>query len=193
MSFQYDAKKFVRAQKLPLLVLIDPVRRHLDGRNGLDRNNIAGIIANCRKAVHHARAVNMLIAFIHDDGYRGPHWIAGLAPERTDMVFARPAQSLYANAYFPEVAAEAGSLLLAGFPGEGGALATAADAVGAGQGITFLQDALLDSASRRILIEPVLAPLAAHTALAITACGTHRWFHAHAPAVADDPLKTRAA
>jgi nicotinamidase-related amidase len=193
MSFQYDARKFARAQKLPLLVLIDPVRRHLEGRNGLDRNNIAGVIADCRKAVHHARAMGMPIAFVHDEGYRGPHWILGLAPERADMVFARSAPSLYANAYFPEVATEAGALLLASFPGDGGALATAADAIGAGQAITFLQDALLDVASRRILIEPVLATLAAHTPLNIAACGTHRWFHAHAPAFADDPLRTRAA
>lgn len=193
MSFQYDAKKFARAQKLPLLVLIDPVRRHFKGRNGLNRNNIAGIVANCRKAVHHARAIGMPIAFVHDDGYRGPHWIAGLAPECSDMMFARTAKSCYANAYFPEIAAEAGALVLAGFPGDGGVLAIAVDAVRAGQAITFLQDALLDAASRRILIEPVLATLAAHTPLSIAACGTHGWFQAYAPAVSTDPLKTPAA
>jgi hypothetical protein len=176
MSFQYNAKDFQGPRPQPLLVMIDTTRRHLLQRNHLGRTNIGGIVANCQKAVTRARGIGLHIAFVRDYGDTGSSWIAGLAPQRDDMVFERRSLSCYSANYFREAAARSGALLIAGFPGGGGALRMGIDAMRAGHPTTFLQDALEDGDSKRLLCAPIFEAFAKHPELGLAVTGTHRWF-----------------
>jgi nicotinamidase-related amidase len=179
VSFQFNKRHFAGARRLPVLVLVDLCRHRLANRRGLGHGDTAGILAHCRIALVHARAAGMAVAFMRDAGRvknePGTDWIKGFEPLRDDMVFERRSASCYANPYFEESAREAGGLVVAGFLGDGGCLSTAADAIRASNGITFLEDATIDPASARTLGEMSLAQLNAFTNFEIYATGTRQW------------------
>ena len=179
MSFQFDKRSFSNARALPVIVLVDPCHHRLENRRGLSHGDIAGVIAHCRAALEHARAMGMPVAFVRDGANSrvgsNPDWIKGFEPERNDMIFERRSLSCYANPYFPEIAKAWGELVLAGFPGAGGCLSTAADAARAGTRITFLEDATVDDESASALGTFSLARISALTKLEIYSTATHEW------------------
>jgi len=160
-------------------VLVDPCHHRLKNRRGLSHGDIAGVLAHCRAALVHARAMGMAVAFVRDGANprvgSNSDWIKGFEPERSDMIFERRALSCYANAYFEEIAKASGELVVAGFPGAGGCLSTAADAVRAGTRITFLEDATVDGESAKALGAFSLARISVLTKFEIYSTGTHEW------------------
>jgi nicotinamidase-related amidase len=179
LSFQFDKRHFANARPLPTFVLVDLCRHRLANRRGLGHGDVAGVLARCRIALVHAREVGLAVAFVRDarrvKNEPGMDWIKGFEPRRDDMVFERRSPSCYANPYFGESASAAGTLVVAGFLGDGGCLSTAADAIRARNGITFLEDATIDAASARTLGEMSLAQLNAFTNFEIYATGTRQW------------------
>jgi nicotinamidase-related amidase len=179
LSFQFDKRSFANARALPVIVLVDPCHHRLKGRRGLSHGDIAGVLARCRAALVHARSTGMAVAFVRDNANprigSQSDWIKGFEPERSDMVFERRASSCYANPYFEEVAKAFGELVFAGFPGQGGCLSTAADAVRAGTRITFLEDATVDGESAEALGAFSLARISALTKFEVYATGTREW------------------
>jgi nicotinamidase-related amidase len=179
MSFQFDERSFANARALPVIALVDLCHHRLRNRRGLSHGDIAGILAHCRAALVHARTMGMAVAFVRDGANpragSNSDWIKGFEPERSDMIFERRAASCYANPYFDEVARASGELVLAGFPGPGGCLSTAADAVRAGTRITFLDDATVDGESARALDAFSLARITALTKFEVYTIGTHKW------------------
>ena len=179
MSFQFDKRSFANARALPVIVLVDPCHHRLKYRRGLKHGDIAGVLAHCRAALVHARAMGMAVAFIRDGANPrtglNSDWIKGFEPERSDMIFERRAPSCYSNPYFEEIARASGELVVAGFPGPGGCLSTAADAVRAGTRITFLEDATLDRESADALGAFRLPRLSALMGFEIYSTGTREW------------------
>jgi nicotinamidase-related amidase len=179
LSFQFDKRSFANAHALPVIVLVDPCHHRLQNRRGLNHGDIAGILAHCRAALVHARSVGMAVAFVRDGANprasSNSDWIKGFEPERNDMIFERRALSCYANPYFEEIAKARGALVVAGFPGPGGCLSTAADAVRAGTRITFLDDATVDGESAHALGAFSLARISALTKFEIYSVGTREW------------------
>jgi nicotinamidase-related amidase len=108
-------------------------------------------LANCVAALAHARAIGIPIAFTRqvraapffNKATRFSHWIDGVGPSPTDMVFERDRPSCYASERFSEMMELAGNgnLVIAGFAGETACLATAIDAYHRGHRVTFLSDA----------------------------------------------------
>jgi nicotinamidase-related amidase len=179
LSFQFDERSFANARALPVIVFVDPCHHRLTNRRGLGHGEIAGVLANCRAALLHARRMGMAVAFVRDgvNPRTGSNfdWIKGFEPERSDMIFERRARSCYANPYFEEIARTSGELVLAGFPGPGGCLSIAADAVRAGTRITFLEDATFDGESARVLGAFSQVRISALTKIEIYSAGTHKW------------------
>jgi Isochorismatase family len=179
LSFQFDRRSFANARALPVVVLVDPCHHRIRNRRGLSHFDVAGILAHCRAALVHARSVGMAVAFIRDGSNprvgSGPDWIKGFEPERNDMIFERRAVSCYANPYFEEIAKTSGDLVFAGFPGPGGCIATAADAIRAGTRITFLEDATVDHESAEALGTLSPARILALTKFEIYSARTQGW------------------
>lgn len=179
MSFQFDKRSFANAHALPVIVLVDPCHHRLMNRCGLSQSELAGVLAHCRAALKHARDMGMAVAFVRDGTNprigSNSDWIKGFEPERSDMIFERRAASCYANPYFGEIARASGELVFAGFPGPGGCLSTAADAVRAGTRITFLEDATVDGESANVLGAFSLARISAFTRFEVYSTGTQDW------------------
>lgn len=179
MSFQFDKCSFANARALPVIVLVDACHHRLKNHRGLSHGEIAGVLFHCRAALVHARSMGMAVAFIRDGANArigsNSDWIKGFEPERHDMIFERRALSCYANPYFEEIAKASGELVVAGFPGPGGCLSIAADAVRAGTRITFLEDATVDGESAHALGAFSLARISALTKFEIYSTGTQEW------------------
>jgi nicotinamidase-related amidase len=70
------------------------------------------------------------------------HWIPGFEPLTSEMVFERSMPSCYANREFGHaMTVSGGHVVLAGFSGEAGCLATAVEAFHRGHSVTYLADA----------------------------------------------------
>jgi nicotinamidase-related amidase len=179
LSFQFDKRSFANARALPVMVLVDPCHHRLRNRRGLSHGDIAGILAHCRAALVHARSIGMAVAFVRDGANprvgSNSDWIRGFEPGRSDMIFERRAVSCYANPYFEEIAKTSGELVFAGFPGPGGCLSTAADAVRAGTRITFLEDATVDGESADALGTLSLARISMLTKFEVYSTHTQKW------------------
>jgi hypothetical protein len=103
-------------------------------------------------------------------------WIKGFEPKRHDSMFDRAGPSCYGSVYFDEVVEDAGRhIVVAGFLGRGGCLATAADAVSMGHGITFLSNAIYDSLSERLFDLSMAGSLTAFTRFDIRIMQTGAW------------------
>ena len=140
-----------RGRELPTLVLIDLHHDVLIGETEPARL-LSDAIANCRAALHHARACGIPVAFtrqvvppvtmVTSPAY--PKWIEGFEPNRWDMIFDRQRPSCYASAEFSEVADElGGNYVMAGRLGELSCLSTAVDALHRDHHPTTLIDALM--------------------------------------------------
>jgi nicotinamidase-related amidase len=145
MSIQFRKEAFQSGQELPLVVILDPRRDHIAGRNGLAHADTAGLISRCRAVVDHARKGEMTVAFLvadHPGACADDRsiWIKGLAPERADIILERKGASCYDNAYFAQMAVN--GFVLAGFPADNEVAHTASDAMRAHHAPTILYDAL---------------------------------------------------
>lgn len=181
MTMEFERDRFDNAAPLPMLVIVDPCKRHVAAQPGIDRATSAGIVAGCRAALSVARARGMGIAFVRGDAAAGPGgaaaagWIKGFEPSRSDVLLDRHGPSCYTSEYFDDVVqAAGGDIVIAGFAGQGGCIATAADAICAGHRITVLRDATYDKASE-LFAEPQLHQLAAFTKFGIRSTTVHRW------------------
>jgi isochorismate hydrolase len=113
-------------------------------------------------------------------------WIKGLEPVRSDILLERRGLSCYSCAFFDEVAqAGGGDIALAGFLGDGGCLATAADALSAGHRVTILQDAVFDGASQ-LFTEAHLRALRTFTMLDVRLAAVGAWVQSLSRAFARD-------
>ncbi len=114
----------------------------------------AEVLANCRAALMHGRAMKLPVAFVRNvrapksihEPRSYPAWLRGFEARRTDMVFDTLQPSCYSCAEFCEVMEHSpGNFVIAGLFGETNCLSTAVDAYHRKHKIIFLEDA---SASR---------------------------------------------
>lgn len=181
MTMQFGRDQFDNIARLPMLVVVDPRTKHLAGESGVSRAACAGIVARCRSALRHARAHGLAVAYLRGDAAEracdggSNAWIRGFEPMRSEILLERRGLSCYDSGFFDEVAqAAGGDVVLAGFLGEGGCLATAADSMYAGHRITILSDATYDEAARNFS-DGHLKLLRAFTKLDINAMTTGNW------------------
>jgi nicotinamidase-related amidase len=181
MTMEFQRDQFDNAATLPMLVIVDPCKRHLLAGSEISRAASAGIIARCRTALSVARARGLAVAFIRGnaDAQAGDRvaggWLKGFEPVRSDVLLDRCGPSCYTSEYFDDVAqAAGGDIVLAGFAGQGGCLATVADAICAGHRITVLRDATYDKASEQFA-DVQLRQLAAFTKFTIRSTTVGGW------------------
>jgi nicotinamidase-related amidase len=179
MTFQPDRRLFQPKMAIGTLVLVDMHRSYLTGSDGLRRCPVASIIANCRLALSAARRSAWHVAFVCGDGANTPRcqgWLRGFEPQRSDAIFDRRSPSCYSSPYFSGAVDSNGSaIVIAGFLGEGGCLSTAADAIMAGHGITFLTDAIKDHTSVGLFGGSAIQLLRNFTTLDIAALPSADW------------------
>ncbi len=195
MTFEFKNQSFVDSAGQQVLLIVDPVRRYLAGADALLHAQSAGIVKNCHAALHYARMMEIPVAFMRDcnpgakpsDDGSLDGWIAGFEPRRNDSLFDRVGPSCYGSVYLDEVIENAGRhIVLAGFLGRGGCLATAADAVSVGHGVTFLTDAIHDNLSGRLFDCSMASSIKAFTRFDVRVMHTRAWTTAIAPNV--EPL-----
>jgi nicotinamidase-related amidase len=181
MTMEFQRDHFDNAAPLPILVIVDPSNRHLKPGAEMPRATGAGIVSRCRAALGIARARGMAIAFVRGDAGEtdGDHvtgsWIKGLEPTKSDVLLDRHGPSCYTSEYFDDVAqAAGGDIVIAGFAGEGGCLATVADAICAGHRVTILRDATYDKVSE-LFADDQLSQLAAFTRFDVHATTVTGW------------------
>jgi nicotinamidase-related amidase len=145
-----DLRAYVDPSRVPTLVLLDLQQEYVATSRALAVPGAAAALANCRKALAHARAKGFPVAFVRwlaraaffNPATRFSRWIEGFEPFGSDMVFERDQPSCYASTSFDQVMTECGgNFVLAGFAGEAACLATTVDAFNRGHRLTFLADA----------------------------------------------------
>ncbi|AIQ90980.1 cysteine hydrolase family protein [Methylobacterium oryzae] len=138
-----------RPRSVPVLVLVDMQQEYEIAGRPLALSGIEPALRNCRRALAHARASGIQVAYVRwvgaplfQAGSRYARWIEGFEPHGCDMIFDRDRPSCYASPAFAD-AMERGSppLVMAGFAAESSCLATAVDGFHRGQDVTFLSDA----------------------------------------------------
>jgi nicotinamidase-related amidase len=158
---------YANTVEVPTLVLLDLQQEYVATPRLFAMPHAASAIENCRAALGHARRLGLPVAFFRMLGrtpYFNPalaysRWIPGFEPAGSDMVFERNKPSCYANREFAHAMSESGGhFVLAGFSGEAGCLATAAEAFHRDHKVTFLADA---SASHGL--ERIAAPMVHET------------------------------
>jgi nicotinamidase-related amidase len=151
-----DLRFRANAGTVPTLVLLDLQQEYIASSRLFAIPEAVAALDNCRTALAHSRRLGLPIAFFRMVGrsaFFNPvlnysKWIPGFEPAASDMVFERSKPSCYANREFANAMTEGGGhLVLAGFSGEGGCLATAMDAFHRDHNVTFLADA---SASHKL-------------------------------------------
>lgn len=177
MTCALDGRVFEGTLPISTLVLVDMCKANLP--RGLRRSPAGTVVQNCRRALSVARFFGWRVAHVRSTNVLelgASASISGFEPDRLDAKFERRALSCYSSPYFQSVMREtAGSFVLAGFLGEGGALATVADSIQYGDNVTLLADASLDDASSRAFTGQVLSLLATHTALGFNVVSTSGW------------------
>lgn len=148
---------YVDPSRVPTLVMIDLQQEYISAPRLFAVPNAEQALENCLSALANARAIGMPIAFTRlvraaqffNRATRFSHWIDGLSPSTSDMIFERDRPSCYASERFAEMMdlAGGGNFVIAGFAGETACLATAIEAYHRGHRVTFLSDA---SASHRL-------------------------------------------
>jgi nicotinamidase-related amidase len=136
----------------PTLVLVD---FHLDcpGKPRQDSDILRATLETCRDVLACARRGNIPVAFVRQKPPQAsflatnayPHWIEGIEPGRSDMVFERGLPSCYASSEFAQMAARSPELVLAGLFGETACLSTLIEAFHRNHAFTFLTDASCSS------------------------------------------------
>ncbi|MDP4024801.1 isochorismatase family protein [Methylobacterium sp. NEAU 140] len=138
-----------RPTQVPVLVLVDLQQEYAVAGRPLALPLLAPALANCRRALDHARASGMPVVYVRwigaplfQAGSRFARWIDGFEPHGCDAIFDRDRPSAYASPAFADAMERADvSLVLAGFPGEAACLATAVEGFHRGHDLTFLSDA----------------------------------------------------
>ncbi len=193
MTLEFEQWQFRQAFQSQVLVLSDLRKQHLTQAGAVPRAAAAGILVRCRAVLAHARSMGLPVAFVRDlplsgnaaGSGGGSVWIKGFEPGRYDSVFERAGPSCYGNPYFDEVVEGAGrGIVVAGFAGRGGCLATAGDAMSAGHAVTFLTDAIFDDLSARFFDCSLAGSLAAFTKFDVRAVTARRWIAATASGLA---------
>lgn len=153
MSSVVDIRTFFASGPVPTLVLLDLQQDCIAGARGLDLDQSARALRNCRDALAHARRMGFPVAFVRRSSPTGlfspcaaARWIERFEPHGSDMVFERDKPSCFASPFFADAVARS-PIVLAGFSGELACLSSAIDAFHRGHDVTFLSDA---SASRAV-------------------------------------------
>lgn len=179
-----------RPRSVPVLVLIDLQQEYATEGRPLALERIAPALANCRRALDHARRTGVPVAYVRWigaplflAGTRFARWIDDFEPHGCDMIFDRDRPSCYASPAFADTMERGGApLVLAGFAGEAALLATAVEGFHRGQEITVLADASashdLDGIPGEAIHGCVSAILGAFAAVT----DTRSWIAATAPA-----------
>ena len=173
-----------RGRNVPTLVLVDLHHELMGGAEALGNTIPAEMIANCRRALRHARASGIPVAFTRQvapsasmlDSPIYPRWIEGFEPKRRDMVFDRQRPSCYASAEFRDMADDiAGNYVVAGQFGELSCLSTAIDALHRDHRPTFLTDALVSCSHEDLSAGTMLRSLARILSLYADVTRTQPW------------------
>lgn len=145
-----NLRSYANAPLISTLVLLDLQQEYIAAPRLFAIPQAEKALDNCRLALTHARRTGLPVAFLRMIG-RSPFfnpvlsyssWIPGFEPMGSEMVFERSKPSCYANREFAHAMAEGGGhIVLAGFSGEAGCLATAVEAFHHGHGVTYLADA----------------------------------------------------
>jgi nicotinamidase-related amidase len=178
MTMELNRHQFENAARLAAFVVIDPCKSgHVRGL-GPNCSAVAGILSNVKRALAHARSLGLPVAFVRSDNERAV-WISDIEPRREDAVLMRSELSCYSNPYFDDLVQRAGgNIVLCGFTGEGGCIATIGGAIHAGHDVTVLRDATLDDAADPAA-ESLLRHLTTYVDLDISAISTSAWIHAN--------------
>jgi nicotinamidase-related amidase len=174
MTMELNRHQFENAARLAALVIVDPCKRNLVAGLGPSRAETAGILNNARRALQHARTLGLPVAVVrsHDDD---TPWINGFEPRREDALLRKSSLSCYSNPYFDDIVQGAGGhVVLCGFLGEGGCIATIVGALHAGHAVTVLRDAMFDGATDQGA-NSILRHLTAYTDLDIAVPNTSAW------------------
>lgn len=169
---------------IPTLVLVDMQKEYVANARALSLSDVEPALANCRRALAHARSARIPVAFVRWRGtspFFNPAtpfsgWIDGFEPTRDDAVFERGRPSCYASAPFADMMAHAGNhIVLAGFAGEAACLATVIDAFHRGQRLTFLEDASASHGLGEFDAFEVHSVISRIVELYGDVCSTHSW------------------
>jgi nicotinamidase-related amidase len=134
----------------PCFVLVDLQMEYMAGDRLMAMPETSSVLANCRSALAHARAMGFPVAYVRQksrSSFFNPSttffsWISGFEPTSADMVFDRDKPSCYSNRNFSELMeGSGGHFVLAGFAGETACLSTAVDAYHRNHRFTYLADA----------------------------------------------------
>lgn len=181
MTCEPVSTQFQSSQATGTLVLVDMRKDYLAGGDGLVRSPTAGIIANCRLALMTARQRGWRVIYVCGEGGGAgirstTGWLKGFEPCRMDAICTRRGLSCYSSPYFSGVIDnDGGGAVYAGFLGDGGCLATATDAIRAGHGMTFLEDAIMDHEAAGLLGGRAVRLLRSFTAVEIEALSSTAW------------------
>lgn len=137
---------------LPLLILIDPQIVYVEGARPFGLQTHAQAVANCRRALTHARKSNIAVAFLRWERLHSfmpstrraaTSWISGLEPVGSDMIFDRSMPSAYNCNAFAELMQKGWgrNAAVAGFTGAISCLATIIDGSQRQDCVSFLFDA----------------------------------------------------
>jgi hypothetical protein len=169
--------QFQRALPIATLVLVDMRRAHIP--NGLIRNKAYTVVQNCRQALSLARHVGWPVIHIRNVVTAGTSVngsITGFEPTATEAVLERKKHSCYSSLYFTDLIRQtSGNIVIMGFFGAGGVLATIADAVQTSDYVTLLWDASLDEQSAPIFSGSALSLFQRYTNLRFSVRTTAEW------------------
>lgn len=149
MTSVVDIRAYLASGPEPTLVLLDLQQDYVNGRLILPIAERESALGNCRVALAHARRTGFPVAFVRSvrraTGFAEQptgRWIEPFGPRGSEMVFERDKPSCFSNALFAEVMENCGGpIVLAGFAGATGCLATAVDAHHRGCDLIYLADA----------------------------------------------------
>jgi nicotinamidase-related amidase len=149
MTSVVDIRAYLASGPAPTLVLVDLQQDYVAGHRSLPVGERELALANCRSALAHARRMGFPVAFVRSVGrtagfseQQTGRWIESFEPRGSEMVFERDKPSCFSNPLFADVMGNCGGpIVLAGFAGATGCLATAVDAYHRGCDLIYLNDA----------------------------------------------------
>lgn len=177
MGIQPDMYKFRTQPHTDTLTFVDMRPEQISDED----IKASRVVELCRKTLGFARDNNIPQAYVYGHGEQGiappdtDKWIDGFEPRSTDQVFLRRQLSCFSSPYFGESLCSRGRIILAGFLGSGGGLATCIDAYLAGAEITLLADALYDPLSRNIISEQAVRHFSHKTETGIRIQSVDEW------------------
>ena len=150
MTSVVSLRTFVNSSDIPTVVFVDLQQEYIATPRLLAIPGIEPALANCRRALDHARKMGLPIAFtrlLDDSAFFNRatpfvQWIEGFEPQRNEMIFERSSPSCFSSELFASLMNQnRGGIVLAGFAGESACLSTLVDAYHRGHNIAYLADA----------------------------------------------------